>query len=46
LAEAYDLPWLSGHDTDKHKRALAIIIGAYMEGRRIPGLLESLNESD
>jgi pimeloyl-ACP methyl ester carboxylesterase len=46
LAEAYDLPWLSGHDTDKHKRALAIIIGAYMEGLSIPELMESLNESD
>jgi len=31
---------------DRHKRALAIIIGAYMEGLSIPELMESLNESD
>ena len=40
LAEAYDLPWLTGHDTDPCKRQLAAIIDAYMESGRIdPKLL-------
>ena len=44
LAEAYDLPWLSGHDTDPHKRALALIIIAYIKGHNIPRTLESIYE--
>lgn len=35
LAEAYDLPWLTGHDTDPHKRRLAAILNAYLESGRI-----------
>jgi pimeloyl-ACP methyl ester carboxylesterase len=31
LAEAYDLPWLKGHDIDPHKSALAHIISCYMQ---------------
>jgi predicted esterase YcpF (UPF0227 family) len=30
LAQAYDLTWLN-HDTDKHKKALARILGGYIE---------------
>jgi hypothetical protein len=37
LAEAYDLPWLTGHDTDKHKRAIAFILRGYLKTGRIPG---------
>jgi len=31
LAEAYDLPWLRGHDIDPHKAILANLICCYME---------------
>jgi pimeloyl-ACP methyl ester carboxylesterase len=30
-AEAHDLPWLIGHNTDPHKEALAYIISCYVE---------------
>lgn len=35
LAEAYDLPWLTGHDTDPHKLRLAAILCGYIESGRI-----------
>jgi hypothetical protein len=35
LAEAYDLPWLTGHDIDKHKRELALILCGYLEAGSI-----------
>lgn len=31
LAVAYDLPWLTGHNTDTHKQALASILNEYLE---------------
>jgi pimeloyl-ACP methyl ester carboxylesterase len=45
LAEAYDLPWLTGHDTDKHKRALAFILRGYLEAGRISWELEHLDDA-
>ncbi len=30
-AEAHDLAWLNGHDTDPHKEGLAYIISCYMQ---------------
>lgn len=35
LAEAYDLAWLNGHDTDPHKSSLAHIISCYMQTGRL-----------
>jgi len=35
LAEAYDLPWLTGHNTDAHKHALASILNAYLETGKV-----------
>jgi hypothetical protein len=31
LAEAYDIPWLKGHDIDPHKCALARLISCYIQ---------------
>jgi hypothetical protein len=45
LSEAYDLPWLTGHDTDKHKRALAFILRGYLEAGRISWELEHLDDA-
>jgi hypothetical protein len=45
LAEAYDLPWLTGHDTDKHKRALAFILCGYLKTGRISWELEHLDDA-
>ena len=45
LAEAYDLPWLNGHDTDKHKRALAFILRGYLKTGRICWELEHLDDT-
>jgi pimeloyl-ACP methyl ester carboxylesterase len=45
LAEAYDLPWLSGHNTDPHKHALALTLSGYLSGRSVFSVLENLNES-
>jgi hypothetical protein len=43
LAKAYDLPWLIGHDTDKHKRALAFILRGYLETGNISWELEHVD---
>jgi hypothetical protein len=44
LAEAYDLPWLSGHDTDPHKQALAQILCGYLSGHTVSSTLEHMND--
>jgi hypothetical protein len=44
LAEAYDLPWLSGHNTDPRKHTLAQILSGYLSGRRVAAMLEQLND--
>jgi len=33
LAEAHDLSWLTGHDTDPHKSVLAHILSCYLQAR-------------
>jgi hypothetical protein len=35
LAAAYDLPWLTGHNTDSHKHALASILNDYLETGKV-----------
>jgi pimeloyl-ACP methyl ester carboxylesterase len=44
LAEAHDLPWLSGHDTDPHKHTLALILSGYLSGCSISSVLKGLND--
>jgi hypothetical protein len=44
LAEAYDLPWLSGHDTDPHKHALALILSGYLSGHGVSPTLEYMHD--
>ncbi len=43
LAEAYDLPWLTGHNTDPHKKALASILNAYLETGKVSFATEGLH---
>ena len=41
LAQAFDLPWLS-HDTDAHKRELARLVFAYLDGDNLPRAVQEL----
>ena len=41
LAQAFDLPWLS-HDTDAHKRELARLVFAYLDGDNLPVAIQEV----
>ena len=41
LAQAFDLPWLS-HDTDAHKRELARLAFAYLDGDNLPVAIQEV----
>jgi predicted esterase YcpF (UPF0227 family) len=42
LAAAYDLPWLTGHNTDSHKHALASILNDYLETGKVSLAIDGL----
>jgi pimeloyl-ACP methyl ester carboxylesterase len=41
LAQAFDLPWLT-HDTDRHKRELARLAFAYLNGESVPMAIQDI----
>lgn len=41
LAQAFDLPWLS-HNTDAHKRELARLVFAYLDGDNLPVAIQEV----
>lgn len=41
VAQAFDLPWLS-HDTDAHKRELARLVFAYLDGDNLPVAIQEV----
>lgn len=45
LAAAYDLPWLTGHDTDSHKHELASILSDYLETGRAAFATDGLHDN-